>query len=384
MHSSGSMVRKFGPSRKQSTGHTSTQSVYLQRMQDSVTTWVMAGIGDRCGDCARVHRFGRLLIRRWRGQSILRLGACDRRLVMRSTRKDWAPPASRPRPPSRPSGGRCAARRLRPASRSQMWSLAIWSGQPRARHHADRRVCRPACGLQAARQLAASAHQPCRTPRCRRRPGAHVTPTACHRRWRSSRCGRCRGGVSGRCVAAAAANAAVTPGHDLGGDARRMQRLQFLPRRPNTLGSPPFRRTTRRLSACLTINALIVGLHGGVAVSRACRRGSIARVRRPLGAGAGRSMRRTAPRRPAPGSARRARVMIGRARARRRRRSRFRRPWLRSARHGADSVSRTSSAPLVRWLAGSTTISAPPTRLLAYGLERQRLLQSRRSPRRSR
>src|SRR3990167_6178852 len=41
MHSSGSMVRKFGPSRKQSTGHTSTQSVYLQRMHDSRTTWVM-------------------------------------------------------------------------------------------------------------------------------------------------------------------------------------------------------------------------------------------------------------------------------------------------------------------------------------------------------
>jgi hypothetical protein len=42
MHSSGSMVKKFGPSRKQSTGQTSTQSVYLQRMQASVTTWVMA------------------------------------------------------------------------------------------------------------------------------------------------------------------------------------------------------------------------------------------------------------------------------------------------------------------------------------------------------
>ncbi len=42
MHSSGSMVRKFGPSRKQSTGQTSTQSVYLQRMHDSRTTWVMA------------------------------------------------------------------------------------------------------------------------------------------------------------------------------------------------------------------------------------------------------------------------------------------------------------------------------------------------------
>ena len=38
MHSSGSITRKFGPSRKQSTGQTSTQSVYLQRMQLSVTT----------------------------------------------------------------------------------------------------------------------------------------------------------------------------------------------------------------------------------------------------------------------------------------------------------------------------------------------------------
>jgi hypothetical protein len=43
MHSSGSIARKFGPAWKQSTGHTSTQSVYLQLMQLSVTTWVMAG-----------------------------------------------------------------------------------------------------------------------------------------------------------------------------------------------------------------------------------------------------------------------------------------------------------------------------------------------------
>src|SRR5690242_2934281 len=46
MHSSGSITRKFGPSWKQSTGHTSTQSVYLQLMQLSVTTWVMAEAGD--------------------------------------------------------------------------------------------------------------------------------------------------------------------------------------------------------------------------------------------------------------------------------------------------------------------------------------------------
>jgi hypothetical protein len=42
MHSSGSIARKFGPSWKQSTGHTSTQSVYLHFTQLSVTTKVMA------------------------------------------------------------------------------------------------------------------------------------------------------------------------------------------------------------------------------------------------------------------------------------------------------------------------------------------------------
>src|SRR5688572_17433792 len=45
MHSSGSMTRKFGPSWKQSTGQTSTQSVYLQRMQFSTTTKGMARTG---------------------------------------------------------------------------------------------------------------------------------------------------------------------------------------------------------------------------------------------------------------------------------------------------------------------------------------------------
>src|SRR3546814_3629369 len=41
MHSSGSITRKFGPSRKQSTGHTSTQSVNLHLIQFSVTTCVI-------------------------------------------------------------------------------------------------------------------------------------------------------------------------------------------------------------------------------------------------------------------------------------------------------------------------------------------------------
>src|SRR3546814_18976091 len=48
MQLSGSMTRKFGPSWKQSTGHTSTQSVCLQLMQFSVTTWVTGrgAVGD--------------------------------------------------------------------------------------------------------------------------------------------------------------------------------------------------------------------------------------------------------------------------------------------------------------------------------------------------
>ena len=41
MHSSGSITSMFGPSWKQSTGHTSTQSVYLHLIQASVTTKVM-------------------------------------------------------------------------------------------------------------------------------------------------------------------------------------------------------------------------------------------------------------------------------------------------------------------------------------------------------
>src|SRR5215203_6836079 len=41
MHSSGSIDSMFGPSRKQSTGQTSTQSVYLHLMHDSTTTCVI-------------------------------------------------------------------------------------------------------------------------------------------------------------------------------------------------------------------------------------------------------------------------------------------------------------------------------------------------------
>src|SRR6185503_11975357 len=42
MHSSGSITSMFGPSRKQSTGQTSTQSVYLHLMQLSVTTYAIS------------------------------------------------------------------------------------------------------------------------------------------------------------------------------------------------------------------------------------------------------------------------------------------------------------------------------------------------------
>src|SRR3989304_1701360 len=41
MHSSGSITSMFGPSRKQSTGHTSTQSVYLHLMHDSVMMYAI-------------------------------------------------------------------------------------------------------------------------------------------------------------------------------------------------------------------------------------------------------------------------------------------------------------------------------------------------------
>src|SRR5258708_1151814 len=48
MHSSGSITSMLGPSRKQSTGHTSTQSVYLHLMQLSVTTYAMVRTTPPC------------------------------------------------------------------------------------------------------------------------------------------------------------------------------------------------------------------------------------------------------------------------------------------------------------------------------------------------
>src|ERR1700687_5921269 len=57
MHSSGSMTRMVGPSRKQSTGHTSTQSVYLHLMQDSVTTYVMKSLSKSMNRRGKVDYF---------------------------------------------------------------------------------------------------------------------------------------------------------------------------------------------------------------------------------------------------------------------------------------------------------------------------------------
>src|SRR5262245_28873067 len=60
MHSSGSITRKFGPSWKQSTGQTSTQSVYLHLMQASVTTKVIGySAGGACmvPSAIRGHQF---------------------------------------------------------------------------------------------------------------------------------------------------------------------------------------------------------------------------------------------------------------------------------------------------------------------------------------
>src|SRR5690348_3369114 len=52
MHSSGSIARKFGPSWKQSTGHTSTQSVYLHFTQLSVTTKVIGSRAQSIGSAS--------------------------------------------------------------------------------------------------------------------------------------------------------------------------------------------------------------------------------------------------------------------------------------------------------------------------------------------
>src|SRR5712664_582824 len=63
MHSSGSITSMLGPSRKQSTGHTSTQSVYLHLMQLSVTTYaIVRTIPPDLGDSHAFRRATQYLI----------------------------------------------------------------------------------------------------------------------------------------------------------------------------------------------------------------------------------------------------------------------------------------------------------------------------------
>src|SRR5258706_2569529 len=68
MHSSGSITSMLGPSRKQSTGHTSTQSVYLHLMQLSVTMYAMDDPA-RSGRFPHIRRATRYLITHSRGLS---------------------------------------------------------------------------------------------------------------------------------------------------------------------------------------------------------------------------------------------------------------------------------------------------------------------------
>src|SRR5258708_6374287 len=68
MHSSGSITSMLGPSRKQSTGHTSTQSVYLHLMQLSVTTYAIVRTSPPApNDSGAQHRVARHLTPRSSG-----------------------------------------------------------------------------------------------------------------------------------------------------------------------------------------------------------------------------------------------------------------------------------------------------------------------------
>ena len=177
MHSSGSMVRMFGPSRKQSTGQTSTQSVYLQRMHDSRTTWVIAGAawmgvrwrpvrrqwwacGRRFG--GRPGFYGDNRASRGRGSCATPARGCGALATA-------AAPA-----PTVTTVGRPACSTAASASVATRWSLCSWSGQPARETTQHRRVGRPA-GLPAGGATARRAGaRPCRRPRCRRcaRPAA--------------------------------------------------------------------------------------------------------------------------------------------------------------------------------------------------------------------
>src|SRR5690606_27498845 len=107
MHSSGSITRKFGPSWKQSTGHTSTQSVYLHLMQFSVTT---KGISRRIRG-----------VRRERGR--FRPAPCTRLIL------DHPPPLRRePLPPVTVAGRRPTGRKEKARLRGPVPEMALPTG----------------------------------------------------------------------------------------------------------------------------------------------------------------------------------------------------------------------------------------------------------------
>src|SRR5690606_21965996 len=168
MHSSGSMTRKFGPSWKQSTGQTSTQSVYLHLMQASVTTKVMPrfleGGERRARDCA-TKRAGWPSPRRLRSARPRRARRCRR--DPRAARFD--------RTGGSPAGGRARSRAYRPpGARAAGAYRAIRAPRRRGRSRTSRpRRTRRRCPRRRCRPPPPSAwSRPAPRPRGARRPAA--------------------------------------------------------------------------------------------------------------------------------------------------------------------------------------------------------------------
>ena len=242
MHSSGSMVRKFGPSRKQSTGQTSTQSVYLQRMHDSRTTWVMVSLWwMRRRSAASPDRAGR-------GTATiagsLRLGVRPARCCSAARSRSGAAPTPTVTTVGRPACSTAAAASVGDACgrwRSGRASRRATPPTPACRRASPRRAAgataRPSCLPGHVEHLGVGA----RGRRAARRScviavvrlDAAAAAAARERALRGRRGGQRRGDA----------------GHDLGPMPAAASAWSSSSRRPNTLGSPPFRRTTTSAAA---------------------------------------------------------------------------------------------------------------------------------------
>ena len=147
---------------------------------------------------------------------------------------------------SEPSGSRP---RARPRSSPTACSAAGVSARQAALHQrrGDPRAAAPsACrGRSAGR---AGPAPPSRRSNDRRRRDGR--PPAPRHDW-------CRAIVAGMPASAAAARPEVTPGNDAIADAGLGQRLTSSQPRPNTNGSPPFRRSTRRPARARSISTLV-------------------------------------------------------------------------------------------------------------------------------